>query len=237
VVCPVRYDGRVATTVVHELPALRDRTRVFRDRVHAGEVLAEMLAAYRGGDAIVLAVPSGGVPVAAGIARRLGLPLDVAVVSKILLPWTTEAGFGAVAFDGTVWVDEDAVASFGLDPADVARSTAAAREKVARRVARLRGDRPPSPLAGRPALLVDDGIAAGSTMRTAIGALRAGGATEVIVAVPTGHARALGIVAGLADAVYCPNVRAGFRFAVADAYERWRDVTEDEAATLLAAAR
>ena len=232
----VRYDGRVPTAPVHELPALRDRAPVFRDRTHAGEVLAEMLAAYRGGNGVVLAIPSGGVPVAVEIARRLGLPLDVAVVSKILLPWTTEAGFGAAAFDGTVWIDEDAVVDFGLDPADVARSTAAAREKVARRVALLRGSRPLPRLAGRPSILVDDGIAAGSTLRTAIGALRAGGASEVVVAVPTGHARAVELVAALADVVYCANVRGGFRFAVAEAYERWRDVGEDEVVALLAAA-
>src|ERR1035437_450334 len=92
--------------LVHEISSLRDHAPVFRDRAHAGEVLAGMLDAYRGGSALVLAIPSGGVPVAAEIAHRLGLALDVAVVSKILLPWTTEAGFGAVAFNGSVWIND-----------------------------------------------------------------------------------------------------------------------------------
>ena len=83
---------------------------------------------------------------------------------------------------------------------------------------------------------MDDGIAAGSTLRTAIGALRAAGAGVVVVAVPTGHARTVDLLVGLADAVYCANVRGGVRFAVAEAYERWRDVGEDEVVELLAAA-
>ena len=113
--------------LVHEISSLRDDAPVFRDRAHAGEVLAGMLEAYRGSNALVLAIPAGGVPVAAEIARRLGLTLDVAVVSKILLPWTTEAGFGAVAFDGSVWINEADVLDYHLSRADVERSTERAR--------------------------------------------------------------------------------------------------------------
>lgn len=184
--------------------------------------------AVRGSDAIVLAIPAGGVPVAAEIARRLSLPLDLAVVSKILLPWTTESGFGAVAFDGTEWINEADVRRFGLSKEDVRRSTAAVREKVACRVKTLRGDRPMPDLARRQVIVVDDGIAAGSTLRTAIAALRKLDARQVIVAVPTGHDRSVELIAGLADEVYCANVRSGGRFAVADAYENWHDVSEDE---------
>jgi len=193
-----------------------------------------MLApAFRASDAIVLAIPAGGVPVAAEIARRLALPLDLAVVSKILLPWTTESGFGAVAFDGTEWINEVDPRRFALSAEDVERSTAAAREKVARRVARLRGARPMPALADRAALLVDDGIAAGSTLRTAIAALRRLGARRIVVAVPTGHDRSADLIASLADGVYCANLRGGGRFAVADAYEKWTDVSDDEALSLL----
>ncbi|HEV2431163.1 MAG TPA: phosphoribosyltransferase, partial [Burkholderiales bacterium] len=80
----------------------------FRDRAAAGARLAAMLGTYRGGRAIVLAIPAGGVPVGAAIARELGLSLHVAPVSNVLYPWTTESGFGAVAFDGSVWIDEAA---------------------------------------------------------------------------------------------------------------------------------
>lgn len=208
---------------------------MFRDRAHAGEVLAGMLEAYRDSSALVLGIPAGGVPVAAETARRLGLALDVAVVSKILLPWTTEAGFGAVAFDGSVWINEADVLDYHLSRADVERSTASARAKVERRLERLRGKRPLRLFAARQLILVDDGIAAGSTLRTAIAALRRQTPREIVVAVPTGHLRSVKLIAGLADAVYCANLRGGSRYAVADAYEEWRDVNEDELAAILSA--
>ena len=222
---------------VHEIPSLRDRWPVFRDRTHAGQVLAEMLEVLRGSGAIVLAIPAGGVPVAAEIARRLGIPLDVAVVSKILLPWTTEAGFGAVAFDGTVWIDEDTVRRNALKREEVERCTAKARGKVERRVRALRGERPFPALEARTVILVDDGIAAGSTLRTAISALRASGASNIVVAVPTGHSESVQLIAALVDALYCANVRGGYPYAVAHAYEAWQDVGEKVAANLLQAAR
>lgn len=208
---------------------------MFHDRTRAGEVLAGMLEAYRGSSALILAIPAGGVPVAAEIARRLGLGLDVAVVSKILLPWTTEAGFGAVAFDGSVWINEEDVLDYHLSRADVQRSTERARDKVERRLTRLRGKRPLPLFAARQLILVDDGIAAGSTLRTAIAALRRQGASEIVVAVPTGHLRSVQLIAELADAVYCANIRGGSRYAVADAYAEWRDLNEDEVAAILAA--
>jgi predicted phosphoribosyltransferase len=221
---------------VHDLPDLRDRVHVFRDREHAGVVLAGMLAEFRGSGALVLGIPAGGVPVAAAIATALGLDLDVAVVSKILLPWTTEAGYGAVAFDGSAWVDPRAVARFGLGEADVREGMDKARAKVERRVALLRGGKPLE-VAGRTAILVDDGVAAGSTLRAAIAALRAGDAGRLVVAVPTGHGRSVEDLVDLVDAIYCANVRHGFSFAVADAYQTWRDVTEDEVVEVLRATR
>lgn len=221
---------------LHELIQLADRVHVFRDREHAGEVLASMLSEYVGSDTIVLAIPAGGVPVAAPIARLLHLSLDVIPVSKILLPWTTEEGCGAVAFDGSVFVDADSVAHFQLTEDDVAESTRAAREKVERRVRRLRGGRP-FDLRDRTAIVVDDGIAAGSTMRAAITALRRHNASRIVVAVPTAHRSSLEALAGSVEAIHCANIRGGFRFAVADAYRRWTDVTDDEAAKAMECGR
>ena len=191
-----------------------------------------MLDAYRGSQALVLAIPSGGVPVAAEIAAALGLPLDAVPVSKVLLPWTTESGYGAVAFDGSVWIDDVARERWSLTREQIDKGIADARAKVERRNARLRGTRPLPQVEGRPVILVDDGIAAGSTMRTAIAALRKQNPQEIVVAVPTAHDRALAAIAKLADHV-CPNVRAGFSFAVADAYQIWRDLTEEEVAAIL----
>jgi predicted phosphoribosyltransferase len=205
----------------------------FRDRAHAGRELAKMLDELRGTAALVLAIPAGGVPVAAAIAAQLGLALDVAPVSKVLYPWTTESGYGAVAFDGSVWLDEGRMAGHRLKPEQVERAVAAARAKVDRRLARLRGARAPLALEGRAVIAVDDGIAGGSTMRAAIAALRRAGAASVVVAVPTAHKSALDAVSKLADAAYCANVRGGASFAVADAYAQWRDLGDDEIEALL----
>jgi predicted phosphoribosyltransferase len=215
------------------LPELRDRTGVFRDRQHAGEVLAAMLAEGLPGRALVLAIPAGGVPVAAALARRLGLPLELAVVSKVLLPWDTEAGYGAVAWDGTIRLNEPLVAALGLSPETVQAGIAATRERVARRVRTLRGDRPLPELGAAPAVLVDDGLASGFTMRVAIEALRKSGATAVHVAVPTGHLDAVERLAPSVDSLFCANVRGGRSFAVAAAYRSWADVSEDEVRALL----
>lgn len=222
---------------IRDLPELRDRGGVFRDRADAGRALAELLAGYRDGDAAIVAIPAGGVPVAVEVARRLGLPLEVAPVSKILLPWTTEAGFGAVAFDGTCWLDGEAMRQHGLTPAQVETARRAASEKVARRAGRFRAADLGRRVEGRTAILVDDGIAAGSTMRAALAAMRRLAAAKVAIAVPTGHAASVGALAELADEVFCANLRHGYRFAVADAYEEWSDVSEDEAAALADAYR
>lgn len=219
--------------MIHEDPRLRDRAPVFRNRTEAGRALAALLAPFAQSGALVLAIPSGGVPVAVEVAHELQLELDVVPVSKILLPWNTESGFGAVAFDGSVWVNEIDVRHYGLSEKEVAESIAAARVKVERRMSRLRGERPAPAVAGRVAIVVDDGIAAGSTMRVAIGALCRLGATQAIVAAPTGHRRSVELLAGLAHEVYCANIRASLRFAVADAYENWHDVSEVEAESLL----
>lgn len=206
----------------------------FRDRTAAGRELARLLTAHGSGAVLVLAIPSGGVPVAKEIAAELKLALDVAPVSKVLLPWTTESGFGAVAFDGSVWIDQTARRRWNLTDPQIDAAIAEARAKVERRNARLRRGRPVPTVAGTTVILVDDGIAAGSTMRTAIAALRKLEPARIVVAVPTAHEDALAGIARLADEVVCPNVRAGFRFAVADAYEIWRDLGEDEVAALLA---
>ncbi len=221
------------TGLIVDLENLRHRAPVFADRTEAGRVLAGMLQEYRGSDAWILAIPAGGVPVAAEVARALGLPLDVAVVSKILLPWNTEAGYGAVAFDGTVQLNQALVEQLGLSAQEVAQGVAETWAKVERRLARLRGGRPFPSLAGRPVILVDDGLASGFTMTTAIEALRRAGVSEIAVAVPTGHVQAARRVACCADRLYCANLRSGPSFAVADAYRYWYDVPEEEALALL----
>jgi len=226
----------MATTIasnVREVPELRDRTGVFTDRRHAGNVLAELLGADSHENAVVLAVPAGGVPVAVRLAERLDLSLDVAVVSKITLPWNTESGCGAVAFDGSVQLNDAAVARAALTRSQIERSIERTRDKVDRRRQRFGADAPPVPRNGREAILVDDGLASGFTMAVAVEAVRCQGPARISVAVPTGHVEAVARLAGGVHRVYCANIRQRQRFAVADAYRRWRDVDEAEALDLV----
>lgn len=217
---------------IFDLPNLRNRVHVFRDRTSAGQVLAGMLEEYRGGRAVVTGIPAGGIAVAVEIARGLTLPLDVAVVSKITLPWNSEAGYGAVAFDGTVMLNERLLSRLNLSDREIQTGIKETTQKVDRRVTLFRGDRP-LPNFNHPIILVDDGLASGITLRTAIKALRQAGATAVILAIPTAHLESIQLIREEVEAIYCPNIRSGLSFAVADAYEQWSDLDEQEVIRLL----
>lgn len=212
-----------------ESAELCDRTRVFQDREHAGQVLAQMLKVYRDTSATVFAIPAGGVPVAAEIARELNLPLYAAVVSKITPPWNSEVGYGAVAFDGTVRLNEALVERLNISQEQMEEGIIETRRKVKRRSSLFQSDQPLEALLGRPAILVDDGLASGFTMHVAVEALQKRSSSQVVVAGPTGPAHTVRRIAADVDRIYCPNIRSGITFAVADAYKHWSDVTEQEA--------
>ncbi len=218
---------------VVETPDLRDRVGVFADRREAGEKLARLIENYAGADALVLGIPAGGVPVAAALADALDLELDVAVVSKITLPWNPEAGYGAVAFDGTVRLNEPLIDRLSLGTEDVESGIEATREKVRRRVRELRGDGPLPSVEGRTVILVDDGLASGFTMMTAIDAVGGGNPAWMAVAVPTAPLTSIESIVDDVDCVYCCNIRTGLRFAVASAYRHWYDVSLREVQQLL----
>ena len=216
---------------IHELQPLHDRIGVFLDRRHAGQVLADMLASYRDSDSLVLGIPAGGVPVAAEIARCLGLAVDVAVVSKITLPWNSESGFGAVAFDGSVHLNEALMPHLRLSAADIDNSVAKTASKVKGRVERFCSQHPR--LTNRTLVLVDDGLASGFTMQVAIETLRKQSVDHIIVAVPTAHTKAAEKIRALVPELYCANLRGGWSFAVADAYQNWYDVDDAEVSRIL----
>jgi predicted phosphoribosyltransferase len=217
---------------VIELAELRDRVFVFRDRKHAGQTMATMLNRHEGSRAILFAIPAGGVPVAAVMAERLRLRLEVAVVSKITMPWNTEAGYGAVAFDGSVLLNKGILARIGLTDEQIEQGRRTTLEKVQRRLRKFRGDSPLPDLAATTAILVDDGLASGFTVLAAIEALRRIGSRDVVVAVPTASTSAVGRVAPAVESLYCANIRGGVSFAVASAYELWEDVEEQDAVNL-----
>ena len=216
-----------------DLTQMREQTHVFQDRIHAGQVLARMLSTDDEQAGIIMAIPAGGVPVGAVMAEELGFDLDVAVVSKITLPWNTEAGYGAVAFDGTVKLNEDLIRRVSLTPGDVKKGIEKTTAKVLRRVATLRGRHPIPDLVNRSVILVDDGLASGFTMRVAVSALRNSGAGRIIVAVPTGHRHSVEIIAQEVEKLYCANIRGGYSYAVASAYRHWSDVAEEDVVKLM----
>ena len=218
---------------VVELAELHGRIHVFPDRAHAGTVLAGMLRDRLEPDCLIMAIPAGGVPVSAALAAGLHLPLGLAVVSKITLPWNSEVGFGAVAFDGSVGLNEAMIARAGLNPQQVEDGIARTRRKVARRVAHLGSLLPHREPAARDVVLVDDGLASGFTMRAAVAALVHAGAASVRIAVPTGHLGAVEALAPAVRALYCANIRSGFSYAVADAYVQWYDIEEQELTAML----
>ncbi|MGZ7119689.1 MAG: phosphoribosyltransferase, partial [Methanobacterium sp.] len=216
-----------------DVPEFRNKIAVFKDRQRAGEVLAEMLSAYKNTDAVVFAIPAGGVPVAAEIALRLQLSLEVAVVSKITLPWNTEAGYGAIAFDGTTILNDGMISRLGLDKSEVEKGIEYTLIKVKRRAQEFKSEHSSRKVSGRTTILVDDGIASGYTMLVAVEALQKAGANQIIIAVPTAHLENIKQLIPKVDAIYCANIRSGWSFAVADAYESWSDVSEEDVIEIL----
>lgn len=190
-------------------------------------MLAEWLRRYAGTAGVLFAIPSGGVPVAKEIAQRLQLPVRVIFVRKLQIPFEPEAGFGALAEDGTVVYNEPLLRSLALSDERIQACVEQAREELVRR-RRLLSEPPAEPLAGRTAVVIDDGLASGYTMLVAVRSLRRQAGGLVVVAVPTGSAIALSLIRREADQVVCLNVREHSVFAVADAYQRWHDVSDYE---------
>ena len=209
---------------------------VHADRAAAGRALGGVLARKGHGDrAMVLGLPRGGVPVAAEVAVALDAPLDVLVVRKLGVPGHEELAMGAVAARGVRVLDERVVREASVDGEAIDAATQRERDEVERQEAVFRGDRPPlAPDAAR-AVVVDDGLATGSTMRAAVRALRAMGAATIVVAVPVGSAQAVDALAQEADAVVCPHVPEPF-VAVGAWYERFEPVGDEEVRALLARA-
>jgi putative phosphoribosyl transferase len=198
------------------------------DRREAGAVLAARLAEYVGRpDGIVLALPRGGVPVGEVIAQELGLPLDVFLVRKLGVPYQPEYAFGAIAEGGIRVLNRDVIASVGLTQDQVERVSAEEQQELDRRARAYRGGAPARVLTDRTVILVDDGVATGSTMYAGVMALRERGPRRVIVAVPVGAPEALALLGQVADDVIC--ALAGDPFdAVGSWYEEFPQVDDDE---------
>jgi predicted phosphoribosyltransferase len=208
----------------------------FTDRREAGRTLARLLAAYRNSErAVVLALPRGGVPVAFEVACALHLPLDVFVVRKLGIPGHEEFAMGAIASGGVRVMNPDAEV-LRIPPEIVEEVAQRESRELMRREDRYRGDRPPLDLAGRIAILVDDGLATGSTMRAAVQAVRQLGPSRIVVAVPVASAEACEALRGEADEVICALTPQPF-VAVGAWYLRFDQTSDEEVHELLDSAR
>jgi putative phosphoribosyl transferase len=206
----------------------------FADRRDAGRQLAAVVGALSLGDAVVLGLPRGGVPVAAEVARAIRAPLDVLIVRKLGLPGRPEVAMGAIGEDGAEVVNEDVVGMAGVTSAEFATVERRERAELDARVRRFRGDRGPVPIAGRTALIVDDGIATGATARVACRVARARGASRVVLAVPVASPRAIESLPE-ADEIVCMEAPVGF-MSVGMHYLDFRQTRDEDVAALLAAA-
>ena len=206
---------------------------LFGDRTAAGRQLAAKLAEYADcSDVLVLALPRGGVPVAFEVARALHAPLDVFLVRKLGVPGHEELAMGAIATGGVRVLNEDVVRMLQV-PDDVLDAVAAEQlQELQRRERAYRGDRPPPDVRGRTVILVDDGLATGSTMRAAVAALRRQGPARIVVAVPVGAPETCAEFQDEADAVVCARTPEPF-YAVGLWYEDFSQTTDEEVRELL----
>lgn len=208
---------------------------LFSDRADAGRQLAARLAHLQLNAPVVLGLPRGGVPVAFEVARRLHAPLDVVVVRKLGTPYQRELAMGALGEGGVVVVNDGVVRRAGVSDAQFAAVKDEEQAELDRRVHRLRGGRARLPLAGRTAILVDDGIATGATARAACQAVRAAGAARVILAVPVGAADTMAALRTVADEIVCLQMPRDF-FAVGQWYADFTPVGDDDVVQVLARA-
>jgi putative phosphoribosyl transferase len=209
---------------------------VFRNREAAGRDLARALEHYREEEAVVLALPRGGVPVGVPVAESLSAPLDVIVVRKLGVPYQPELAMGAVGEDGVTVINEEIVRRSGVTAGTLEAVEQAERDEVRRRADRFRGGHPRSPVRDRVAIVVDDGVATGATARAACQIARALGAKRVVLAVPIGSPDTLQRLREVADEVVCLVAPAWFQ-AVGEGYADFGQVPDHEVVDLLARAR
>ncbi len=200
---------------------------VFTDRRQAGRRLAARLEHLRGEDVVVLGLPRGGVPVAAEVAAALGSPLDVVVVRKLGVPYQPELGMGAIGEGGVRVLNDEVIGMAGAGEEAIGRVEREERAELERRVRRYRGERPPVDVSGRTAVVVDDGIATGSTAKAACRIVRAQGAARVVLAVPVAPHGISSEFRGLVDEVVVVDTPVWFA-AIGQFYDDFEQTSDAE---------
>jgi putative phosphoribosyl transferase len=210
----------------------REKVVLFADRVDAGKRLSSALRDLVDKDSIVLAIPRGGVVVAYEVAKALGLPLDVIIPRKIGAPGQPELAVGAVTEDGMVLLDERLVERLRVSDYYIKKESEAQKSEVLRRLKLYRGDVPYPVLANRDVILVDDGIATGSTMKAALASVRNRGVKTVIIAIPVGPPSTIRELERVADHVVCLHTPESF-YAIGQFYRDFTQTSDEEVTRLL----
>jgi predicted phosphoribosyltransferase len=205
-----------------------ERAKYYKDRDDAGRQLAEKLVQYQSDQVVVLAIPRGGVPVAVEVALMLKAPLDTVVTRKIPIPYEPEAGYGAVAEDGSVFLNKPMVDRLGLSQRQIGYQVEEVLAEIKRRSAVYREILPRHALVDKTVILIDDGLASGFTMVAAIKSVRQWKASKVVVASPVASGSAYNLVKPMCDALICLIVSCSHPFAVASFYRYWHDLTDKE---------
>ena len=206
---------------------------VFENRFDAGHQLAEKMSEFAGQNAVVLAIPNGGVAVALGVALAIGADFDLVISRKIPLPQSPEGGFGSITDDGTIILDEVMVKHARLTKEQIDFQVNQVRASVKQRSLLYHKDRRPLSLANRTVVIVDDGFASGYTMKAAIASVRKRKPSRVIAAVPVGPVKVVNEMKRIADRVVTCVVGNGTQFYVSDYYRTWYDTTDNEVLTCL----
>ncbi len=205
---------------------------VFENRYDAGRKLAEALSLYQGKPVVMLAIPNGGVPMGLEVAKSLNAEFDVVISRKIPLPLSPEGGFGAIADDGTMIINENIVKKIHLTTSQIDYEANKVRAVIKKRTMLYRGNRPLTRVIGKSVIVIDDGLASGITMKAAVESIRHRRPREIIVAVPTASTTALPLVRPVADKVIT-CITGEPPYAVADYYKHWYDVSDDEVVKVL----
>lgn len=211
---------------------------VYRDRAHAGDILAGLLKPYGREKLVLLVIPNGGMPVGFSIFKKLSkensnIEFKLIIVRKIPIPYNTEAGFGAITIDGTIILNEPLVARIGLNEQQIKKAASTVLEDMKLRLKRYGIETQRFELKDKVAVLIDDGIASGFTMIAAIKSIQKYNPRKVVVAVPTAPRSSVDRVAPLVNDLVCPDIQDTFSFAVANAYQNWYDLEVEEVRTIL----
>ena len=208
-------------------------TPKYRDREDAGSVLASKLQDYRGKGLLVLAIPNGGVPVGAVIAEAIEAELYLMIVRKLQIPDNPEAGFGALTSDGFLLLNHPLIKHLGLTEPEIVQQKEKALESIRSRQLYFGKQAEVPSLHKRTVILADDGLASGFTMDAAVQSAKSQGAARIIVAVPTSSMTAYRRLKSQVDKIICPDLSRLRIFAVANAYQNWYDLDEEEVLNVL----